>query len=278
MVKLTNEEQSLLNEEPSNILNSLDILIALRKASQGDDTDTFSRAASTSSKSRKPKTSTKIDVMDSAAESPGPSPGFANARLKGNPGRSASVASARDGKEIKVEEGMEGAKGPSAEKAGKFQVGAEVAYKQARPKEDGSQWIICNVKSIQTVGSKKRFVFVRLRDDRLVVVMGLTRSWHGADDDFCRYEVQDPEPDDMGGPGDVYMASANALIPIPSADADLPDYPVGKAVLARYPETTTFYRAEVIANLRKGVCKLRFEDDQNQEMEVARRFVLNLEK
>ena len=74
------------------------------------------------------------------------------------------------------------------------------------------------------------------------------------------------------------MASASALIAIPGEDADLPDYPIGKAVLARYPETTTFYRAEVIGNLRKGVCKLRFEDDQNQEMEVARRFVLNLEK
>ncbi|MGI4815520.1 MAG: SAGA-associated factor 29 family protein [Janthinobacterium lividum] len=82
----------------------------------------------------------------------------------------------------------------------------------------------------------------------------------------------------MGKPGEKFITSAAALIPIPSTTADLPEYPVGKAVLARYPETTTFYRAEVIANLRKDACKLRFEDDQNQEMEVARRFVLNLDK
>jgi SAGA-associated factor 29 len=82
----------------------------------------------------------------------------------------------------------------------------------------------------------------------------------------------------MGNPGERYTASATQLIAIASADADLPDYPVGKAVLARYPETTTFYRAEVTGTARKGVCKLRFEDDQNQEMEVARRFVLNLDK
>ena len=58
------------------------------------------------------------------------------------------MASVRDGKEgkkiekiekiekveekevgVKIEEGSEGAKGPSAERAGKFFIGAEVAYK-----------------------------------------------------------------------------------------------------------------------------------------------------
>jgi SAGA-associated factor 29 len=60
-----------------------------------------------------------------------------------------------------------------------------------------------------------------------------------------RYEVQDPEPDDAGGHG-KYKAFASALIPIPRDSANLPSYPVGKQVLARYPETTTFYRAEVM--------------------------------
>lgn len=61
-----------------------------------------------------------------------------------------------------------------------------------------------------------------------------------------RYEVQDPEPDEAAGHGTTYKASANALIPIPKDSAGLPVYPVGKQVLARYPETTTFYRAEVM--------------------------------
>jgi len=90
----------------------------------------------------------------------------------------------------------------------------------------------------------------------------------------ARYEVQDPEPDENGAPGQIYKSSAAALIAIPSADAVLPDFPVGKHVLARYPETTTFYRAEV-TGVKKDVYRLKFEDDQNQEMEVNRRFVLD---
>ena len=90
-----------------------------------------------------------------------------------------------------------------------------------------------------------------------------------------RYEVQDPEPEENGAPGQIYKTSAAALIAIPLADAILPDYPVGKQVLARYPETTTFYRAEV-TGLKKDTYKLRFEDDQNQEMEVYRRYVLDV--
>ena len=186
--------------------------------------------------------------MDGAADSPGPSPSAT--RLKGSStARSGSVASARgevSGKEVgvKIEEGSEGAKGPAAEKLGKFSVGAEVAYKQAKV-VDGSQWIQCIIIRINTEANKKR------------------------------YEVQDPEPDETGAPGQIYRASATSLIAIPPSDAVLPDYPVGKTVLARYPETTTFYKAEVTGG--KGlVCRLKFEDDQNQEMEVDRRFVLDM--
>ena len=92
---------------------------------------------------------------------------------------------------------------------------------------------------------------------------------------YIRYEVQDPEPDENGAPGQKYKALAGALIAIPSADAILPDYVVGQHVLARYPETTTFYRAEV-TGMKKDACKLKFEDDQNQEMEVDRRYVLDV--
>lgn len=87
--------------------------------------------------------------------------------------------------------------------------------------------------------------------------------------------MQDPEPDDNGLPGQIYRAAAAALIAIPSADTILPDYPVGKQVLARYPETTTFYRA-LVTNVKKDVYRLKFEDDNENEMEVARRFVLDL--
>lgn len=105
------------------------------------------------------------------------------------------------------------------------------------------------------------------------------------------YEVQDPEPDsETGAPGHIYRAASVALIAIPPPSAPLPEYSVGKTVLARYPETTTFYRAEVTGycsskteggkdgkdETKEGVyCMLKFEDDQNQEMKVDRRFVLD---
>ncbi len=82
------------------------------------------------------------------------------AKLKGASSvRSGSVPSTiKDVKEpiVKIEEGAEGNKGPFAEKAGKFVIGAEVAYKQAKMKEDGSQWIQCNIIAITETGNKKR--------------------------------------------------------------------------------------------------------------------------
>ncbi|MCJ1254657.1 SAGA HAT/Core module component [Lignoscripta atroalba] len=242
-VKLAEEEQKMLNEEPADLIKNIEILKALRNATESEPPRNPAP-----SKARKPK-APKLE-MDGAADSPGPSPSVSTSasRLKGSSVRSGSVASARDSKEapVKIEEGgSEGTKGPFAERAGKFFVGAEVAYKQTKMKEDGSQWIQCIIIAITETGNKKR------------------------------YEVQDPEPDESGAPGQIYKTSAAALIAIPPSDSILPEYPAGKHVLARYPETTTFYRAEVTGVDKKGVCRLKFEDDQNQEMEVDRRFVLD---
>lgn len=84
-----------------------------------------------------------------------------------------------------------------------------------------------------------------------------------------RYEVQDPEPDEAGGHGTTYKASAGALIPIPKDSTGLSPYPVGKQVLARYPETTTFYRAEVMGTKASYLSAARCVDEtntQNREM------------
>lgn len=94
-----------------------------------------------------------------------------------------------------------------------------------------------------------------------------------------RYDVQDPEPDEVTKkPGAVYRTSAASMVPIPSLGAPLPEYPKGKAVLARYPDTTTFYRAEVVGmNRENGNVVLRFEgeEDAATTWEVDRRFVLD---
>ncbi|KAL8946071.1 MAG: hypothetical protein Q9222_007482 [Ikaeria aurantiellina] len=243
-VKLAEEEQKILNEEPNDVIKNVGILTALRTASEIEPRN------SQPGKSRNPKRQ-KLET-DGTVDSPGPSPSVPTPTAKvktGSTGRSGSVPIIKEPKEskepvIKAEEGSEGVKGPSAEKAGKFFIGAEVAYKLAKAKED-QQWIQCEIINIDTAGNKKR------------------------------YEVQDPVPDDNGQPGQIYKAPAAALIAIPSADTILPDYPVGKQVLALYPETTTFYRA-LVTNVKKDVYRLKFEDDNENEMEVVRRFVLDL--
>lgn len=74
----------------------------------------------------------------------------------------------------------------------------------------------------------------------------------------------------------MYKTTANYLIPIPAKDAPLPSFSVGKQVLARYPDTTTFYRAEVMG-AKKDVYRLKFEgEEDDKEMEVDRRYVLDV--
>lgn len=91
-----------------------------------------------------------------------------------------------------------------------------------------------------------------------------------------RYDVQDPEPNENGEQGAVYKTTAASLIPIPQVGSTLPVFPVGKQVLARYPDTTTFYRAEVMGT-KKDTYRLKFEgEEDDKEMEVDRRFVLDI--
>ena len=94
-------------------------------------------------------------------------------------------------------------------------VGSQIAFRLPRNKSNDADWIQCIVTRIRGEGTK------------------------------ARYDVQDPEPDENNNPGATYTATANNLILIPSDSAGLPPIPPGTNVLARYPETTTFYRAEV---------------------------------
>lgn len=153
-VRLTEEEKRILHEEPHDVIKNLGILRALRAASEIEP-----RNAPTS-KSRNQKNKQSKPEMDGAADSPGPSPSMSTSaiKMKSSSVRSGSVPSIKDKEiSIKIEEGSEGSKGPVAERMGKFVVGAEVAYKQAKMKDDGSQWIQCNIIAIRTeAGNKKR--------------------------------------------------------------------------------------------------------------------------
>lgn len=124
-------------------------------------------------------------------------------------------------------------------------LGSEVAYK---PRKSGDgEWIQCEVIKISTDGT--------------------------------RFEVRDPEPDEFGNTGQVFKCNWKDIILIPPKDAPkhiTPNYPPGTKVLARYPETTTFYPAVVIGNKRDGTCRMRFdgEEEVDKETDVIRRLVL----
>ncbi|PLN77570.1 hypothetical protein BDW42DRAFT_176693 [Aspergillus taichungensis] len=251
MAKLCEEERAILQDEPSDVIKNLGLLTALRQASEAEAPLARSTALSKSRKKRN-------DMDGSATDSPGPSGAVGSdkaSRIKGGVQRSTSVSStqAREGRDsrdsvsVKAEEGTEGTKGTQAERSGILSIGAEVVFKHNKNKQGvEGEGIQCIIKQISGDGPKKR------------------------------YDVQDPEPNENGEQGAVYRTTAASLIPIPRAGTTLPSYTTGKQVLARYPDTTTFYRAEVMG-LRKEAYRLKFEgEEDDKEMEVDRRFVLDI--
>lgn len=157
-VRLAEEEEKILKEEPNDVIKHIEILAVLRSASETEPV----RLPQAVVKSRQVKRQ-KVDT-DGASDSPAPqipSPSVVlpAARVKDIKSvRTGSVP--REVKQeqvvVKVEEGSEASKGPAGERAGKFFIGAEVAYKQSKQKEDGSQWIQCNITFITEVANKKR--------------------------------------------------------------------------------------------------------------------------
>lgn len=154
---MVEEECRVLREEPCDLWKNFDLFRALRTASESEPRNP------PSVKVRYPKSKARGDT-DGASDSPGPTypkplatdSSYPETKREVEPSPlGGSASSAKEVKEVlvKIEEGSEGGKGP----AEKFVVGAEVAYKQARAREDGSQWIQCIIKSITEVGNKKRF-------------------------------------------------------------------------------------------------------------------------
>ncbi|KAI9931885.1 hypothetical protein ASPWEDRAFT_40337 [Aspergillus wentii DTO 134E9] len=253
MLKLCEEERAILVDEPSDVIKNLGLLTALRQASEAEAP---AHRATALSKSRKKRN----EVDGPATESPGPTGSSVSDKASRTKGgavpRSTSVSSnqAREGREsrdngiaVKTEEGTESTKGTVAERSGHLTVGAEVVFKHNKNKQGvEGEGIQCIIKGISGDGHKKR------------------------------YDVQDPEPNENGEQGAVYKTTAVSLIPIPQIGTPLPSFSVGKQVLARYPDTTTFYRAEVMGS-KKDAYRLKFEgEEDDKEMEVDKRFVLDI--
>ncbi|KAF7973739.1 hypothetical protein HWV62_14314 [Athelia sp. TMB] len=115
--------------------------------------------------------------------------------------------------------------------------------------------------------------------------------------DKNRYIVQDAEPQENGQPGQTWPTTLRAIIPLPDPSAPPTDpshlngyrqYAPGSTVMALYPDTSCFYRAEVISSPQDSqssgrlaassklipTYKLKFEDDDDQEHAVAAQWVV----
>lgn len=92
-----------------------------------------------------------------------------------------------------------------------------------------------------------------------------------------RYKVLDIEPDDQSKQKE-YRSSASSMIPItPESQAGtLKPWEPNKVVLALYPNTTTFYKAEVHSMGEDAKVNLKFEgeNDSTTLQQVERRFVI----
>ncbi|KAG9240353.1 SGF29 tudor-like domain-containing protein [Calycina marina] len=205
--------------------------------------------ASQEARSARPSTSRDsrpaFETFDGPSDSPGPSSaGNKVMRKGGNSGRTSSQPP-RDREEKRDKEAS--AKGSKPPKI-YYEKSDKVAFKPNKDKEDTHDWI----------------------EGVVVDVVGEGKS--------RRYVVQDIAPDEVTGlPGPIYRSSASFMVPIPSPGSNLQDFEVGKRVLALYPETTTFYRADVIETLEGGAkVRLLFEDElAGAFKDVERRFVLD---
>jgi len=245
-VKISEQIADIGKGGNNNLFEKLDVLIALQSATENANVPLPSSRAGSS---RDGRDRGQQMALDGPADSPTASPIVEKkGRLLtgGVPSRGSvprdSVGRNENGESTSIEPN------PKSNTKVTYGMGAEVAFRpKQQPGGDEPEWIKGIV--VKIIGDNK------------------TR----------RYDVQDPEPDENStGPGQIYRTSASSMVAIPTLDQPLPDYPKGKHVLAQYPHTTTFYRAEVVS-MKGSEVTLRFEgeDDAQSTQVVDRRFVLD---
>ncbi|KAK3718493.1 hypothetical protein LTR37_004997 [Vermiconidia calcicola] len=291
-LKLCEEVQHILEGKSNemNLLDSLNILAGLREASEAQaPVDPAPRSATAGSSGKLGRVTKKTKVNTGAAVAAkeaeveddvpaAPSPKIHIGRLnKEKPSRAGSVSATRE-TSVKVEDGAESvassADGAASTTAtttgGKSSIGGssnrttnrlvltkgEVVFcrhdMKSYPKDEPpeGEGILCRVTAVIGEGKQRR------------------------------YEVQDADTSGEAPP--PQRASVSQLIQIPESNfkihgGALPDLAKGRNVLAQYPDTTTFYKAEVCVGWRtiegKELVNLRFEDDEAAR-DVERKFVL----
>ncbi|KAK4539619.1 hypothetical protein LTR36_010502 [Oleoguttula mirabilis] len=312
-VKITEEVQQIIEggSNDMNLLDSIKILAGLREASEESlaamaSSQTTQRAAAANGSGRnKPKkasgksaiavaTTASSALAEEADEaiSAAPSPRItisaaANRLAKEKSSRAPSLPTTRE-PSVKIEDGAESVASstdaPSTTAAGKAASSSSAA---------------ANRSTNRLVLQKGEIVFCRHDPKNYDAKKGEAPEGEGI---LCRvtsvigegkqrrYEVQDADVDvpaagAAGGdplmllPPPPQRASVAQLMQIPRTNKGLCDLPKGRSVLAQYPDTTTFYKAEVSEAWRNGVevvrlVRLNFQDDEAVR-EVERRFVLS---
>jgi SAGA-associated factor 29 len=181
-VKLAEQEQAILKEEPNSVIPNLGIFTALRVASESDITRT-APVSSAPFKSRNLKRKPEDTPTNSAAETPIQSSnplstsvatpgGSIHARLKGASGRSTSVSAVipkepKEAPALKTEEPIVSSAAESVgtpsritgfEKSGtSLKVGSEVAFRNNKHKGLDGEFIQCTILSVTGDGVKKRY-------------------------------------------------------------------------------------------------------------------------
>ncbi|KAK5171590.1 hypothetical protein LTR04_001384 [Oleoguttula sp. CCFEE 6159] len=302
-----------------NLSDAFKVLAALRESSENEPSQRSAATFKSRSTMKRQRLETE-DNFESAAPSPKMNAGAARLKEKaGVASRSGSVPAVRE-PSVKLEDGadsssIDGMK--ASDRPGKgLSVGTEVFYRNKTKAVEG-EGILCNVTNVIGEGKQRRYSKPKPTSTTLTAsttpapaptttpsaahhfptstpVASFTHntrnhgiyipnSWHS-------YEIQDADPDPIPATGQIpppYRASVSNLVAIPLTNAGLPDLPAKKNVLALYPGTTTFYKAEVSAAWRaatlsaeKGdkaaMVSLRFEGEEEveKEMDVERRYVL----
>lgn len=275
-LKQAEEESKLLTEEPDALLSALETLISVRSAFESE-----TPAQTSSSRSGIDRTATTSGAPPGTSSGVSGSGPFGKGRLKRRldtegPGTGAP-SSAADSPALTPEptSASQGSGRLAKPSARSGSVGLPGTSKsEPSPDVPGA----AHDKYTHLRVGTQVFMRNRLKNADGEGILGNISHISG-EGKARRYEIQDPEPDETGAQPPPYKAYLSSLepIPAPSLGAALPDLHKGKQVIAVYPDTSTFYKAEVVGK-RGEFVRLRFEgeEERDKEQEVERRLVLDV--